>query len=329
VEACPTAGALALTEAGPELDPLVCKGCGLCEPACPTGVFALRETESLLSKLGDGPVAVLTCSAARGQDELFKVPCLAALSREMLAGAALGRTLLVIVPAACESCQLGVRTWLKELVEAAGRVLKAFGQTGRVKLVYGEAEAREAVAKANQLHRQGCLNFARLGLMAAVKPAAASSALHDLPTKVPPGRRNFLTAIRRRMTDALPASAPAAWMAFAAVTAGPGCDGCEACTRTCPGGALTLAHVEAADRLRFSADRCTACGLCAEACPQGVLRLADTFSPAAVGKGEVEILATLPVATCQRCGEPFYGESGTCSECRKTDWMTPALIGLR
>jgi ferredoxin len=328
VEACPT-HAIQLGAAGPAFDPLLCKGCGVCEPACPTGAFSLKDSENLLPRLGEGRVALITCAAGPEQDAA-KVPCLAGLSPETLAAAASGRTLLLSVPESCAGCQAGGATRLGALVETATRILAAFGRTGTVQLVHGKAHRQREKEKANQMDRRQFLSMARLGLFSVartvVRPARAPAPLQDLPAQVTTSRRQWLTALRGDQTGAEPLGAPAAGVPFAAVLLqGEGCTGCEACTSSCPTGALVLVRHTESDQLTFSTDRCVACGLCVQACPSKLLSLSDTFSPAAVASGTSTQLATLPVATCRLCHKSFHGTGNQCPDCGKVSWMRSAI----
>jgi ferredoxin len=322
-----------LGSAGPELDALACKGCGLCEPACPTGAFQLKESENLLPKLGEGRIAALTCAAGT-DEEAVKVPCLAGLSPETLAAAASGRSLLLSVPDTCTACQVGVAPRLDGLMEAAVRILVAFGLTGTVQMVHSTAERQRETAKANQMDRRQFLSLTRLGLVAAaravMRPEREPAALQDPAAGVVSTGRRQLLSVLRKQPASLAAAAPAAGVPFGAATlVSEGCNGCEACTQSCPTGALALVRRGEADRLTFAADRCAACGLCAQACPGGLLSLAGTFSPAAVARGDSADLVTLPVAACQRCHRRYHGTGDSCPECAKVSWMRSAIVQLR
>lgn len=328
-DACP-AGAIAMAAGAPELDPLACKGCGVCVPVCPTGAVASRESAGLLPSLGDGPLAMVACAAVSGSE--VTVPCLAALDAETVAAAAVGRTLVLTAPeeAACGACPVGGHPRLNRLVLQAEQVLQAFGLSGRIRLAYGE----EARAEANQMDRRQFLSLGRLGFLSAasalVKPEPRQVVLQELPTRAPAPRRRLVEAVRRQEAS-LPEGAAAVAGHFSGVTAAAaGCDGCEACIRVCPTGALMLQPAAAhSDHLQFTAESCMACGLCMDACPKGVLQLMDTFSPRAVATGQSETLAVLPVALCSRCGQRFHGREQFCPACRKVGWLTEAVLALR
>lgn len=331
VEACP-AGAIQLGAEGPAFDPVLCKGCGVCEPACPTGVFSLAESDNLLPRLGEGRVALVTCAA--GPDpEAAKVPCLAGLSPETLAAAASGRSLLLCVPDSCAGCQAGGAVRLDGLVETATRILAAFGRTGTVQLVHGTSQRQREVELANQMDRRQFLSMARLGLFstarAVVRPEREPPTLQDLPARMTTGRRQWLTVLRKQAEVGV-THAPAAGVPFGAVRLqGEGCTGCEACTSSCPTGAIVLARNGESDQLTFAADRCVACGLCVQACPSRLLSLSDTFSPAAVASGARAELLTLPVATCRMCHRSYHGTGDQCPDCAKVSWMRSAIRQLK
>ncbi|MGE5673688.1 MAG: 4Fe-4S dicluster domain-containing protein [Mycobacterium leprae] len=329
LDACPAA-AIRLTDRMPEVDPLSCTGCARCEPACPTGVFRAKETVNLLPRLGEGAVAALSCMALP-DGGATKVSCLAGLSTESIAAAATGRTLLLVMPDHCGECPVGGQAKLAALRASAEQQLAAFGLAGQVKLVCGIHAAEAEASKANQLDRRQFLRYARGGLMAAVMATMAAekppAALQDLPGLVPEGRRQFLTVARRQAGE-WPERSERGSLSFATIELSEGCDGCEACTHSCPSGALELVRNGPADSLRFAPDRCMACGLCVAACPQRALSQREQFSPRAVLMGETTTLGTIPLVTCDRCGKLFHGVTGPCPDCGKVDWMTEAILSL-
>ena len=339
LEACP-AGAISLAagHSGPVVDSLACKGCGLCAAACPTGVFTVKETAGLPSRAGDGRLISVSCQAVPGEEAL-RVPCLAGLEPETAAAIAVDRTLVLAAPDAevCRICPLGGHARLAGLALDAQRVLTALEAAGEIRLVYGRRAAQAEAERANQMDRRQFLSFARQGFMTAASAVVgaekAPSTLQDLPAEVPAGRRHLLAAVRKRSAAPTAASMKSGSTHFVSVVmpsqAQAACDGCEACTRSCTCGALTLGPGDTADTLRFAADRCIACGVCVPACPRGLLTMAGTFSPAAVVSGERVTLAVLPVGLCATCGTRFRGTDDTCAECRKLDWMRSAISALR
>ncbi len=78
---------------------------------------------------------------------------------------------------------------------------------------------------------------------------------------------------------------------------------CEACSNSCPYGALRLSAEGDEFKLVFDASKCTACGACEASCPYGALRLSYRFSRSLLGKSHV--LAKDEVARCRMCGRPI------------------------
>jgi ferredoxin len=78
------------------------------------------------------------------------------------------------------------------------------------------------------------------------------------------------------------------------------CDGCDACVRMCPTGALTQEEVgEEALRYRMDASRCTGCGICVDVClPKAVSVLHWTT--------ESQHAVDLHAARCPACGVTYH-----------------------
>ena len=78
---------------------------------------------------------------------------------------------------------------------------------------------------------------------------------------------------------------------------------CDACSASCPYGALKLEYEGDEVRLVFRHERCMACRYCVAACTHDALRLEYVYDSSLYGNPRV--LARGEVARCRRCGAPL------------------------
>lgn len=100
LEVCP-AQALRLEGRTIRLDPLACEGCGLCQGACWSGVFAMKKAPT--PTMAQERAVRLTCSGDETQAQ-DGVPCLGALDPGRLAELAAGRELVLAPRRQCRGC---------------------------------------------------------------------------------------------------------------------------------------------------------------------------------------------------------------------------------
>jgi ferredoxin len=79
------------------------------------------------------------------------------------------------------------------------------------------------------------------------------------------------------------------------------CDGCCACARLCPTGAIAARGAQGRETaLRMDLSRCVGCGLCADVCLPGALSMAP-----ALGSGSAARSWPLAVLQCSSCGKNY------------------------
>jgi formate hydrogenlyase subunit 6/NADH:ubiquinone oxidoreductase subunit I len=82
------------------------------------------------------------------------------------------------------------------------------------------------------------------------------------------------------------------------------CDGCEACARSCPTGALRVALEGVQTGLVWEIGRCIQCRLCERICPRGAIRFCG-MDEGFGERTEGELVLGLVVRACSRCGARF------------------------
>lgn len=318
-EACPKA-AWEVDDGGVSLSPDACDGCGLCAPACPQGVISHIHP---VAKRREGRelVAFAACSGTglhNGRDGVEGVlPCLGVLALpELLALYRAGVRRLYVTREGCATCSTGSNTPArleKNIADLnyllAGRGLEPLRLVNRSRapwqaLLTFDTEPDGGPA----LGRRALFRMTARRVSEVVETAGTSLAPAEPPHQ-PPGR-------------ALPPPAPGVaaeqvpWPWVPSIDAA-ACDGCAACARICPTGAITVD--EAAPGFRLSPPDCTGCRLCADVCHAGAVLL-ERLAP------QRQTLLPLARVRCKACGVSEWrvpraggtADDGLCRVCRTT-----------
>ena len=116
-------------------------------------------------------------------------------------------------------------------------------------------------------------------------------------------RRSFLgLGVKGHADSAGVASSPGevTSTSFVPVLAKSTCNGCDACAKLCPTGALTFRREQAGPGYRLEANLCTGCGDCVDVCDIGAITMV-----AAGEQGDGWCVA-LAEHSCRRCGVAFH-----------------------
>ncbi len=276
VDACPT-DAWTLDDDALGIDTDRCDGCGLCVAHCPEGALSLA---GLSADLHRGLHRLrLTCTRATALHDAWSLPCVNALGmRDISELYQRGLRRLALHTGDCANCPRADEQGLLRRIAMLNRVLRQRGQA-TIAIDPDDAVGMPAESDAQtpepQLNRRGFLHR-MLGTLSepVAEPTTATSSVPD-------------GWVRLAQTGDLALFAPGIDSAR--------CNGCDACVRICPHGALSLA----ADAYRIAADACTGCGLCIDVCDRH-----------AVTVGECAPLATTQVALesgrCKACGAQFH-----------------------
>jgi ferredoxin len=302
LEACPSL-AWELYEDQMAIDPQRCDGCGLCAAVCPEGAV-YRPHETALGRRGSQLQAFVCCAKANLEATAATLPCVHALGLEQLARwHAQGVRRVVVCTSACSHCPRGAGESLLTRTALLNRVLSQRDAPPLV--VETLAGGPWQAAFADALPEDDTPRLSRRGFLSRVFGAAAdrASAAGEGRQWRPPG--TYLPG---------PASPRAALYAPSIDPAR--CNGCDACVRVCPHGALALA--QHGDAYLIEADACTGCGLCVDLCDRQAMRVTRAGSPAA---------SRLPLATgrCRSCGAEYHKPAAKgrseplCHVCRRVN----------
>ncbi len=285
LEACPVD---AIAGKPPRIDPYKCTGCGLCTWKCPYqlleepgyGLRALDYIYSVLSRRVESAYLVAVCRTS--------LPELAG-ALEDVSGAAPA----VFIPVDCPG-------WLSPF-----HILQAIAWGFHPVTVCDDRSLKSCGGPPGYPEDLGRLPFEprvlRPGEVAGLlsRMPRARGRITDSPLSLPRTKLVHLIASRYG-AGRLVLDSPV--MGVVRVDDSR-CMLCEACSASCPYGALSL-RVEG-DRIRlvFRHDRCTACGLCLGACTYNAISLVYEYDSSLYGR-ELS-LADDEVARCRMCGAPL------------------------
>ncbi len=278
VESCPRD---ALQGKPPRVDAGSCSGCGVCTAACPVSVlempgFSFRPLEYFLDQLPPNGVLVPVCHSSYAR-----------LVKRLSAESPGRRTVLLPLP--CSS-------WLTPL-HALQSLYRGFS-------VVSVCDPGDEACSSGY---DGALR----GLPAVLESVSverAATVIRGIPEATQLGdsalsisRPELVHRVARAYSvDALNVGSPAIGDVEVDTVK---CMVCDACSATCPYGALSL--VVEGDRIKLVFDhaRCTACHMCEYACPYGAIRVSYTYRADRYGRRVA--LADDEVARCRMCGAPL------------------------
>jgi Formate hydrogenlyase subunit 6/NADH:ubiquinone oxidoreductase 23 kD subunit (chain I) len=83
------------------------------------------------------------------------------------------------------------------------------------------------------------------------------------------------------------------------------CLGCGACAQVCPPRTIFVIDGQDTRTIQLDYSRCTYCARCEEICPSGSIKMSKEFELATTDRNDMKLSATLMMAKCKKCGQPF------------------------
>lgn len=307
VDACPV-NAWVMNDDALGIDTGACDGCGLCAPVCPQGAVIARH-EPLPALSEDSTSALLACEKAGVDGRHGIIPCLHALGLQgLLQLYRRGTRRLSVATGDCASCARDATLQLPVVVEQLNGLLRS---RNLATLTLQTADREQW--KRQSLKAQQTFSGPRLSRRAFFRQAATSSLMVGMDLAGHTGERAFIPPGKL-----LPRAGRDDVMPFAARIESAKCNGCDACAKLCPQGAITLCSSGESLHYRLDAESCTGCGICLDVCDQHAVSV-DRWKP--------QLQFELPLAAhlCRACGAPFHlpastpGSGDLCAVCARTN----------
>lgn len=354
LESCPT-GALRLSQRQILFNEQRCLGCGVCLVTCPVECFETekwseRRLVSALEHLNQ-PAVEITCKnhpAPEVGQEVKPVvqikTCLGAVSPGLWFEIGLKYSITVRLEY-CSTCPMGdVQKYTRNAIGLANNWLEACGQkriseeviTIQVKRDNLDNSIKRRVISAEMpiVNRRDFLfGFAR-------SSGSTELAVTRLPNERIEGQKENLKPPHipiwlRRLADVYPylesdnlsdeceENEELSCFNWPAMHVSDGCVACQACSLSCPSGALVTEVVEGDYQHFFTPGICVACGLCALVCQMEAIDRSYDSDP---NPFEKRVVADRMVHPCIKCGSPAVPESDQLCFCCGSEHIIQSVL---
>lgn len=292
VDACPV-NAWVMDDESLGIDTEACDDCGLCAAACPQGAIVSQRVMSALE--GEGrSTALFACEMAGIDGNEGIIPCLHALGlQELLKIYRSGTRHLSVANGDCTSCVRSKALRIRDLVEQLNSVL-AHRNLATISLkVLPSGQWKQRLKETRRepvgpvLSRR---NFFRMAAESSITIGMDIAGLQEEKTFIPPGKQ----LPRTRLSDIVP---------FVPRIDPAKCNGCDACARLCPQGAISMCTSDGNPQYSLDAESCTGCAICLDVCNRKAVSV-GYWEP------QVQFALHLTAQRCRACGAPFHSPVG-------------------
>jgi ferredoxin len=302
VDACPVK-AWVLDDETLGIDAEACDGCGLCTSACPQGAIISPQALPVLSENRTSALFACEQAGVNGTDGI--IPCLHRLGlQELLRLYRSGTRLLSVATGNCESCIRNGVLHLPDLLEKLNGLLEGRNlATITLRLADREHWNRQMQTFSKPVLSRR--DFFRKAAASSMTVGMDLAGLGEERAFIPPGK----LLPRTRRNDVVP---------FTPRIDATKCNGCDACARLCPHGAIALCGGGDKLQYRLDAECCTGCAICLDICNQHAVSI-DHW------RSQVQFMLPLTAHQCRACGAPFHlpavktGSGDLCAVCLQTN----------
>ncbi len=285
-----------------------CLKCGICAANCPDRCITppAARVDNFLMAVSKGGDMGIACA----EDDTvlpLTVSCLAAVSWEQMAYAAINKGLILSLKA-CGSCE---REGFKEVINQNLEKLRFFlGDEMFEKRVRILREGDEYVPVDTGMSRRELFTFFK-----SLPLDKAMRIMPDIPDTKDSGlfyRAMLKEEIQRSSEKLEPKDRPKYRVKLPVFT--DNCFNCGTCVRGCPQKALKI--VQNGDSLIVAVEgwRCTGCGICMRLCKDEGISGMGTMKVSTLDRVAIK---KIPVFACEDCGKPRsrHSEDGLCRSC--------------
>jgi ferredoxin len=299
VDTCPR-DAWVLDDEQLGIDTERCDGCKLCVAACPQGAIQAQMTPALKSE-GAQTMALYACELTGIKTDEGIVPCLHALGlNAIMLLYRRGVRTIVGCSSNCSDCIRADTTSLSERVEHFNTLLQDRKLPAMQYRKVTEKKWSRLLSSQLQDARGPSMNrrqfFRRMTHAVIEENKRLCTSGHGYDAEfIPPGK-------------ILPSQSPAQIVPFLPQIDPGRCNGCDACAKLCPHGAISSQTDEQAGDIAYqiAPEECSGCGICTDVCELHAVSIKPWAAPG---------VTRIPLSSnrCRACGAPFHVPSGNAS----------------
>lgn len=295
VDACPTQ-AWVLGDESLGLDTEACDGCGLCVPACPGGALHIHFPW-VIRTFADRLIALFCCERSSIEKSPATIPCIHSLGlRQLLLLYNSGIEYLLIATAGCTECTRHHSSDIHQRTEQLNKLLLE-RRKPPIKILQRSDQVWKRIFKTDEMNTRGTHLSRRKFLRGGGELMRHQLLLAD-PLNLPECR----TVPPGQLMPSVVNEEQAHWPWTPRLDENL-CNGCDACMKLCPTGALQFIQDEEQQenlpRYRLNPSYCTGCGICATVCELQAITI-HSWSLSS------DHMIDLTEKRCSACGNSFH-----------------------
>ncbi len=295
----------------------LCSGCSICNSACPSEAihFTWMLPGNLSSEIRKKKTEI-SCKKVSDPDSA-KVPCLGALTLNLLAGLCLEFGTITLNVSQCPSCRFG-QYCLSQITGLLYRINK-FNNILNIPdtALYLKLNQKVNSLKLKQFTSRKQIFSAISSQVSGKLKMSAANIIYTQSDVIPeevqfPDRAFFISIFSgyKSLTNCLKKQKNDPVELAPLRKTDKTCTLCTICSDLCPSGALSRNTTEEKNQLFFNWTKCLNCKVCINVCPSGsISQSAWTSDHGSLFGNRKVLIAEAKNKNCLKCGEPFTGNS--------------------